>query len=155
MAQAKQGDRIRIHFTGTLQDGTVFDTTYGDQCADDDCGCGEETGPMELTIGEEDFFTEVEEALVGMAPGDKKTVFIPAADAFGPYDEENIFSIPLDQIPAEPLPEIGQEVELTDEDGQNLMATVVEIDDQDITFDFNHPLAGQDLTFEIELVEIL
>jgi peptidylprolyl isomerase len=155
MAQAKQGDRVSINFTGTLRDGSVFDTTYGDKCADD--GCGEETGPMELAIGEEDFFPEIEKALIGMAPGDRKTVFIPAADAFGEYDEENVFSVGRDQIPGDFVPEAGQELELelTDEEGQALLVTVVEVTDDSITFDANHPLAGEDITYEIELVSIL
>ncbi len=153
MAQAKQGDRVRINFTGTLRDGSVFDTTYGDKCTDEDRG--EETGPMELTIGEEDFFPEVEKALVGMAAGDRKTVFIPAADAFGEYDEENVFSVDRDQIPGDFVPETGQELELTDEEGQALLVTVVEVSDDSITFDANHPLAGEDITYEIELVAIL
>jgi peptidylprolyl isomerase len=149
MTQAKRGDRVKVNFTGTLEDGTIFDSTVLES------ENPEETGPMELTIGEEDIFPEIEEALVGMAPGDKKTVFIPADDAFGPYDEENVFSIDRAQLPDEPFPDVGQEVELTDEDGESLMATVVEIGESDITFDTNHPLAGEDLNYEIELIEIL
>jgi peptidylprolyl isomerase len=153
MAQVKQGDRVRINFTGTLRDGSVFDTTYGDKCADE--GCCEEIGPMEMTIGEEDFFPEVEKALIGMTPGGRKTVFIPAADAFGEYDEENVFSVDRDQIPGDFVPEAGQELELTDEEGDALPVTVVEVTDDSITFDANHPLAGEDITYEIELVSIL
>jgi len=149
MAQAKQGDLVKINFTGTLKDGTVFDTTL--PCEENP----EEAGPMELTIGDGEIFAEVEEALIGMSPGDKKTVFIAADDAFGPYDEENVFSIAREQLPPEPLPELGQEVELTDEEGESLAVTVIEITEEDITFDANHPLAGQDLTYEIELAEIL
>jgi peptidylprolyl isomerase len=148
MAKAKQGDLVKINFTGTLKDGTVFDTTLPDEE-------NPEEAAMELTIGEGEIFAEVEEALIGMSPGEKKTVFIAADDAFGPYDEENVFSIAREQLPPEPLPELGQEVELTDEDGESLAVTVVEITEEDITFDSNHPLAGQDLTYEVELTEIL
>jgi peptidylprolyl isomerase len=148
MTQAKRGDRVKVHLTGTLQDGTVFDSTA-------DGFHMEEAGPVELTLGEEEVFAEIEEALIGMAPGDKKTILITVDNAFGPYEEENVFTFGLDQLPAEPLPELGQEVELTDEEGESMVATVVEINDEDITFDANHPLAGENLNYEIELVEIL
>lgn len=168
MALAKKGDKVKINFTGTLEDGTVIDTTLEhDDCGADDCGCdsddcgcdsegcGCEVGPMELTIGEEEFFSKIEDALVGMAPGEKKTVVIPAEDAFGEYDETQVFTIGRDQVPASITPEVGQELEFTDEDGEELEVTVVEVAEEGITLDANHPLAGENLTFEIELVEIL
>ena len=177
MALAKKGDKVKINFTGKLEDGTIIDSTYedmdcgsdehgsegcgcGSDHGSDDCGCdsdecGCETGPMELTIGEEEFFTMIEEGLIGMAPGEKKTVVIPAAEAFGEYDTESVFSIGRDQVPAGITPEVGQELEFTDEDGEELEVTVVEVSDELITLDANHPLAGEDLTFEFELVEIL
>ncbi len=162
MAQAKKGDRVTINFIGTLEDGTVFDTTFPetdsacgtDDCSSDDCCCGE-TGPMELVIGEDDFFTQIEEALVGMAPGEKKTVKVPAEDAFGEYDEEKIFTVPRNEIPDDIYPEVGQELELTGEDDEVIEVTVIEVDDDNITLDANHPLAGEDLSYEVELVEIL
>ncbi|MEZ4601541.1 MAG: FKBP-type peptidyl-prolyl cis-trans isomerase [Syntrophotaleaceae bacterium] len=149
MAQAKQGDRVRVHLTGTLQDGTVFDSTAIDPETE------EESGPYELVIGDEEIFDEIEEALIGMSPGEKKTITIPVENAFGPYDDENVFSVGRDQLPAESLPEVGQEVELTDEEGENMVAMVIEVNDNEVTFDANHPLAGEDLHYEIELVEIL
>jgi len=162
MAQAKKGDRVTINFVGTLEDGTVFDSTLEtdmdscstDECSSDDCCCGE-TGPMELVIGEDEFFTQVEEALVGMAPGEKKTVVIPAEDGFGDYDEEKVFQVKRSDVPDDIYPEVGQELELTGEDDEILEVTVIEVSDEDITFDANHPLAGEDLTYEVELVEIL
>jgi peptidylprolyl isomerase len=159
MAQAKKGDRVAINFTGTLDDGTVFDTTLAegdcasDACESDECGC--ETGPMELVIGEEEFFSQVEEALIGMVPGEKKTVHIPADDAFGQYDEEQVFSVSRGEVPDTIHPEVGQELELTGEDDESLIVTVIEVTDEEITLDANHPLAGEDLSFEVELVEIL
>lgn len=156
MAQAEKGSRVRIDFTGTLEDGTVFDTTLKEgtgDCGCDDCGC--EEGPMELVIGEDSFFTLIEEALVGMTVGEKKTVQIPAEEAFGDYDEEKVFSIPRDQIPADLNPEVGQELELTDEDDEAVMVTVLEVDEDGITLDANHPLAGENLSYEVELLEIL
>jgi peptidylprolyl isomerase len=155
MTQAKKGDRVKINFTGKLDDGTIFDTTLASgEHGCEDCSC-EESGPMEITIGEEEFFVQIEEALVGMAPGEKKTVSISTEDAFGDYDEEKVFTVAREELPADLKPEIGQELELTGEDDESLGVSVVDMDDESITFDANHPLAGEDLTFELELVEIL
>jgi len=163
MATAKKGDKVTINYTGKLEDGSVFDTTIKETgCCDDDAdcgcdddGCGCETGPMELTIGAEDFFSQVEEALVGMAPGEKKTVTIPAEDAFGEYDEEEVFSISREQLTGDIVPEVGMELELTGDDDEPVEVTVVEVNDDTLTVDANHPLAGEDITYEIELLEIL
>lgn len=154
MAQAIHGDRVKIKFTGKLDDGSIFDSTAGEQqCGCDDCNC-EET-PFEMVIGDEEFFLQVEEALIGMAPGDKKTVNIASDDAFGDYDEECVFTIERSELPDDMQPEVGMEVEMTDEDDQSVVVTVVDTTDTTITFDANHPLAGEDLTFDIELVEIM
>ena len=165
MATAKKGDKVVINYTGTLEDGSVFDTTIKEtgccddnadaDCGCDDDGCGCETGPMELTIGAEDFFSQIEEALVGMAPGEKKTVTIPAEDAFGEYDEDEVFSISRDQLTGDIVPEVGMELELTGDDDEPVEVTVVEVTDDTLTVDANHPLAGEDITYEIELLEIL
>ena len=166
--QVKPGDRVKINFSGTLEDGTLFDTTYeteecadddcgcdDDNCSDDDCGCGSEAGPMELEVGAEQFFPQIEEALIGMSPGDKKTLTILAADAFGAYDVEMITCVPLSQFPAEITPMIGDDLELVNDDDEGMVVTVIELDDVEVTLDANHPLAGEDLTFEVELIEIL
>lgn len=154
MAQAKKGDRVKIRFTGKLEDGTVFDSTASDtQCGCDDCDCEEK--PLELVIGDEEFFIPVEEALISMAPGDKKTVNISSEDAFGDYDGEYVFTIERTQLPKDMQPEVGMELELTDEDDQSVVVTVVEVTDKTLTFDANHPLAGENLIFDIELVEIV
>ena len=166
MATAKKGDKVRINYTGTLEDGSVFDTTLtetscceddcgcsDDDCSDDDCGCS--TGPMDLTIGNEDFFSQIEDALVGMAPGEKKTIVIPAEDAFGEYDEEEVFAINRAQLTGDMVPEVGMELELTGDDDEPVEVTVVEVTEDTITVDANHPLAGEDITYEIELLEIL
>src|SRR6185369_13905555 len=109
MAQAKQGDNVKINYIGTLEDGTVFDSTLEEECDndecgpdgcdDDDCGCGCESGPMDLTIGAGELFSQIDEALVGMAPGEKKTVVILAADAFGEFDQEKVFTVPRGDLP--------------------------------------------------------
>jgi peptidylprolyl isomerase len=166
MAQAKKGDRVKIDYTGTLEDGTVFDSTLEeeecshddcstDECDSGDCGCGCETGPMELTIGAGEFFPRIDEALVGMAPGEQKTVTIPAADAFGEYDEEKVFTVPRGDLPEDLTPQVGDELVLSDENDESIGVVVVEVNDAGVTFDANHPLAGEDLTFTFELVEIL
>lgn len=166
MAQAKNGDKVIINYTGTLEDGTVFDSTYeddscetdgcsADSCDSDDCGCGEESGPMELTIGAGEFFTQIEEALVGMSVGEKKSVVIPAKDAFGEYDTDKVFNAPRTEMPEDLKPEVGDELTLANDDDEEIDVTVVEVNEDSVTFDSNHPLAGEDLTFEIELVEIL
>jgi peptidylprolyl isomerase len=167
MAVAKQGDKVRINFIGSLEDGTVFDSTHeseecdpgeceSDDCGTDDCGCGcEESGPMELTIGGGEFFPQIEEALVGMAVGAKITVQIPAVEAFGEYDAEKVFTVPRSDLPADMDPEVGSEYVLTNDEDEDFGVTVTEVSAEDVTFDANHPLAGQDLSFEVELVEIL
>jgi peptidylprolyl isomerase len=159
MANAKMGDKVTINYTGKLEDGSVFDSTIQEAgcCDDDTCedeGCGCEHGPMTLTLGEEDFFPQVEEALVGMAPGEKKTVVIPAEDAFGEYDEEEVFSISREQLTGEIVPEVGMELELYGDDEEAVEVVVVEVTEDTVTVDANHPLAGQDITYEIELLEI-
>src|ERR1039457_610131 len=166
MAIAKKGDRVKINYVGTLEDGTIFDSTFEetesgldacdtDECDSGDCGCGCAPGPMELTIDAGEFFPKIEEALVGMAPGEKKSVSIPSLDAFVAYDEEKVFTVPRSELPDDLKPEVGDELVLSDEDDESMGVTVVEVNDDGITFDANHPLAGADLNFEIELVEII
>ncbi len=168
--QVKPGDRVKINFNGTLEDGTLFDTTYAtgacedddcgcddnsSGCEDENCGCGRESGPMELEVGAEDFFPQLEEALIGMSPGDKKTITLLAEDAFGEYDADMLSTVPRGQFPDELKPMIGDDLELVNDDGEGMVVTVIEMNDVEVTLDANHPLAGEDLTFEVELVEIL
>lgn len=170
MAQAKQGDKVRIDLVGTLADGTVFQSTLeSDECESDDCGCdadgcghdhgdddgcGCAGGPLDVEIGAGEVFPQIEVALVGMAPGEVRTVTIVAADAFGEHDEENVVTIPRTQLPPDLDPEVGEELVLTGDD-EHFGVTVIEVSAESITFDSNHPLAGEDLTFEITLREIL
>ena len=116
MVQVKQGDKVRIDLVGTLDDGTVFQSTLADEvCADDDCGCDDDScgsghgadegcgcasGPIDLHLGMGDVFPQIEQALIGMTPGETRSVTIAAADAFGEYDEENVVTIPRSQLPA-------------------------------------------------------
>jgi peptidylprolyl isomerase len=166
MAQAKKGDKVKINYIGTLEDGTVFDSTLEDECdhdecetdedcGDDDCGCGCESGPMELVIGTDELFPQIDEALIGMAPGEKKTIAIPAVDAFGEYDQEKVFTVPRADLPEDLQPAVGDELVLSNDDDEELGVAVVEVSDESVTFDANHPLAGENLSFEVELLEIL
>ncbi len=157
MAQAKEADRVRVDFTGKLADGTVIDSTYPDHeggaCSDDDC-CGEH-GPLELVIGEGELYAPLEAALVGMQVGEKKTLVIAPEDAFGEYDVENVFSIKRSELPDDITPEVGLTLEVTGEDDDLYMVTMIEVTDEEVSLDTNHPLAGKELTYEFELVEIL
>jgi peptidylprolyl isomerase len=161
MAKAKKGDKVRINYTGKLEDGTVFDSTLEDSGCEtgehtsEECGCGCGGGPEDMIIGEGDFFPQIDETLVGMAPGEKRTVIIKAEDAFGEYDSDRVFTVPRSELPEDLVPQAGDELVLTDEDDEDLEVMVVEVNEESITFDANHPLAGEDLYYEIELTEIL
>lgn len=155
MTQAKKGDKVRINFTGKLADGSLIDSTYPDpehDCSDDHCD--HEAGPMELIIGKEHFYVPIEEALIGMTPGEKKTLTITPDDAFGEYNPENVFSVKRSEFPEDITPAVGQGLEVTGEDGEVYMVTIVDMTDDDVSLDTNHPLAGEELTYEFELVEI-
>ena len=133
---AEDGDTVRVHYTGTLDSGEEFDSSRG-------------RDPLEFTIGAQDVISGFENAVRGLAVGESVTVRLEPADAYGERDESLVVEIPADQAP-EGL-EVGQQVQFTN----GAVATVTEIGDDTITVDQNHPLAGQVLTFEIELVEIL
>lgn len=166
MAQAQKGNTVTINYTGTLDDGSIFDSTLEgpecedeecceDDCSDDECGCGHHaSGPMTFILGEAILFPQIDEAIVGMTPGEKKKVHIPAAEGFGEYDREKVFTVPRADLPDDLVPEVGDELVLSNEEDEELGVTVMETTDDSVTFDANHPLAGEDLTFEVELVSI-
>lgn len=170
MAKAKTGDKVKVHYTGTLEDGSVFDTSEGniEQPNDSSCGCsskngidegcgcdGNATGPMEFVIGAGQLIPKFEAAVIGLEPGQSITISIPLADAYGERAEEMVAVIERSEIPAEISPEPGQQMEVILEDGSPLPVLVTEVTDTTITLDGNHPLAGRDLTFAIRLIEIL
>ena len=142
MSEAKTGDKVKVHYSGKLADGTQFDTSANQE-------------PLEFTVGAGEVIAGFEEAVVGMNPGDTKTATINADEAYGDYDDELILEVERDQFPPEITPEVGQRLQLHQPDGEVFGAVVTAVDDQTVTLDANHPLAGQDLTFEIELVEIV
>ena len=170
MAQAKTGDKVKVHYTGTLEDGSVFDTSEGyiekpdnhscgcdsAEAINDGCGCDSHaTGPMEFVIGAGQLIPKFEAAVIGLEPGQSVTITIPADDAYGQRVEEMVAVIERSEIPAGINPEPGHQMEVILEDGSPLPVLVTDVTDTTITLDGNHPLAGRDLTFAIRLVEIL
>lgn len=143
MSQAKSGDTVRIHYTGTLADGgEQFDSSAGRE-------------PLEFTIGAGNIISGLEDHIVGMSAGDKSTVHIKAEDAYGPYREEGVQQIPRSALPAEANPEVGGMLQAVTNDGQRVNLVVTEVAEDTLTVDGNHPLAGRDLVFDVELVEIV
>jgi peptidylprolyl isomerase len=150
MAQAKAGDRVRVHYTGRLDDGSVFDSS---ECGEDDCGCGH--GPLEFTIGAGEVIPGFDAGVTGLSVGESKTIHIPVEDAYGERIEEMVADVPRGDLPPEMKPEVGQQLEVTQEDGQLFQVLVIDVTNEKITIDANHPLAGKALNFDLKLVEIL
>ena len=136
----KQGDSVRVHYTGTLADGEVFDSSRG-------------RDPLECVLGKRMFIEGFEKALIGLQVGDQVQVTIPAAEAYGDVDEELIFNVPLSEVPPHITPEPGLQLSLSSPEGDMEM-TVIRVDGDIIVLDANHPLAGKDLTFDIEVVSV-
>jgi FKBP-type peptidyl-prolyl cis-trans isomerase 2 len=141
MAEAKPGDKVKVHYRGSLEDGTVFDTSHGRQ-------------PLEFTIGEGQVIPGFEGAVVGMEPGDSKSVTVEPPEGYGERRRELVVDVERDRFPAEMEVEVGKQVQVQEKDGSPRVATIARVDDDSVTLDVNHPLAGKDLTFDIELVEI-
>lgn len=141
MAQAKKGDKVKVKYTGRLFDGTVFDSSEG-------------RPPLEVVLGSGTVIPGFDEALTGMGPGEKKTVTIPVEKAYGLHDSKMVMEVPLEHVPADFSPEVGQRLEVGGTNGEVMMVVVKEISDTHIYLDANPPLAGQDLIFDLELVEI-
>ena len=141
MAQAKKDDKVTVHYTGTLNDGSEFDSSR-------------EAEPLEFTIGDGQLIKGFDDAVTGMTVGETKTVNIPAEEAYGSANEEMVFDIERSQFAEDVTPELGQRFQLDTPDGQQIVVTITAIEGDQITLDANHPLAGQDLTFELELMSI-
>ena len=142
MSQAAAGKTVRFHYTGSLADGTVFDSST-------------ERDPLEVTLGAGQIIPGVDRALTGMAPGDDKKVTLPAEEAYGPHREELIHEVGRERLSPEMKVDVGDRLEGTDASGRRLQLTVVDVTDQAVKLDANHPLAGEDLTFELKLVEVV
>lgn len=141
MAEAKQGDTVRVHYRGELEDGTVFDSSQDGE-------------PLEFVIGEGNVIPGFEKAVVGMNPGEERTQLIPADEAYGPHHEELVLTLEREAVDADFDVSLGQRLEMMDGQGRALEVTVVEVTDDQVTLDANHLLAGRDLIFHIALVEI-
>ena len=141
MQQAKRGDTVRVHYRGTLDDGTEFDSSAG-------------SDPIAFTIGSGQVIPGFENAIEGMAPGEKKTERIDAGNAYGGRRDDMVFTVGREQMPEDADVEVGDMLQVGFPDGSNATVQVAAIDERSVTLDANHPLAGKDLTFELELVSI-
>lgn len=141
MQRVKNGDLVQVNFTGRFIDGRVFGTSIGDAA-------------VELRLGDPAVVPGLQKALMGMTPGESKSVLIPVAEAFGPRKQEYIMHIDAMTLPTEVLPQVGETLELQSDGGTRLMARVVGVTAEEITLDANHPLAGHDLAFDIDLLRI-
>lgn len=141
MTQVKPGDTVRIHYTGTLADGATFDSSAG-------------RDPLEFTVGSGQIIPGLDAAIAGMTVGDKKTVDVPADMAYGHPDPTAQQAVPRAEIPQDIPLDLGTQLQMQTPQGQVMPVTVVEVTDQEVVLDANHPLAGKDLTFAIELVDI-
>jgi FKBP-type peptidyl-prolyl cis-trans isomerase 2 len=142
VAQAKSGDSVIVHYTGSLEDGTIFSSTY------------EEDEPFEFTIGEEHVLPSFQNAVIGMNEGETKTISVPPEDGYGEHKTEFVLKMERDQVPPELELEVGKKLQIGLNDGTTRIVTVVAITEDSVILDANDPLAGKTLKFEIELVEV-
>jgi len=143
MGQATAGDRVRVHYTGSLQDGTVFSSTY------------EENEPFEFTIGERNILPSFENAVIGMKEGEKKNISVPPEDAYGQHRKEFVFCMDKSQAPAHLELKVGKRLQVQLAGGTKAVAVIQAITDDSVILDANDPLAGKTLEFEIQLLKIL
>ncbi len=141
MAQAQSGDVVKVHYTGKLDDGTVFDSSTARE-------------PLEFKLGDDQLIPGFENAVVGMNAGESKTVKIVADEAYGPRRQEMVLVVDRAQFPDEIDPKVGEQMRMRDPNGREFRAKVKDASEETVTLDGNHPLAGEDLTFDIQLVEI-
>jgi FKBP-type peptidyl-prolyl cis-trans isomerase 2 len=141
MTQAKQGDTVKVHYTGTLSDGTTFDSSESQE-------------PLRFTLGAGEVIPGFDQAVIGMSPGESKTATVSADEAYGPYDEDMVLEVDRGQFPSGIEPQVGQRLQVRQDGGEPFSVVVTGVSQESVTLDANHPLAGQDLTFQIELVEI-
>lgn len=141
MTQVKSGDTVRIHYTGILSDGATFDSSEG-------------RDPLEFVVGSGQIIAGLDSAIPGMAVGEKKVVEVPADQAYGHPDPNARQAVPRAEIPDDIPLDLGTQLQVQTPQGQVMPVTVIEVSETEVTLDANHPLAGRDLTFAIELVEI-
>jgi len=141
MPQVKNGDTVKVHYHGKLKDGTTFDTSEGKE-------------PLEFKVGEGQVIKGFDKALEGMTPGEEKTVNIPAEEAYGQAVKENFVTFPKSEIPQDIEPQVGLQLHLSDNQGNQFPVVISEVTEDAVVLDANHPLAGKDLIFDITLVSI-
>lgn len=141
MQQVKKGDTVKVHYHGKLEDGNTFDSSEGRE-------------PLEFEVGNGMVIAGFDEGVTGMQTGEKKTIHIPVDEAYGPVQEEMIMEFPRDRFPADMIPEVGMQLNMSNGQGQNFPVVIVEVKDAVVVLDANHPLAGKNLIFDLELVEI-
>ncbi|HMH32529.1 MAG TPA: peptidylprolyl isomerase [Puia sp.] len=142
MQQVKEGDTVKVHYHGRLTDGTTFDSSQG-------------RDPLEFKVGGGMVIRGFDNGVLGMQVGDKRTIEIPVEDAYGPEDPQMIMEFPIDRFPEDMKPEIGMQLNMSNGSGQNFPVVIMEIKGETVILDANHPLAGEDLIFDLELVEII
>jgi len=142
MQTAKSGDKVKVHYHGKLSSGETFDSSEG-------------RAPLEFELGSGMVIKGFDEGVAGMSVGDKKTINIPVEEAYGPVNPDMIIDMPKDRFPSDMELEEGMQLMMSNGSGQNFQVTVSEIKDDSVILDANHPLAGQDLIFDLELVEIV
>ncbi|MFY9398637.1 MAG: peptidylprolyl isomerase [Desulfomonilia bacterium] len=142
MQTAKRGDKVKVNYTGRSEDGTVFESSVG-------------MAPLVFTIGSNEVVSGFEAAVLGMYPGEKKTVKVSPEAGFGAYDEDLVFKINKDDLPEGVSPQVGMDFEMVDEEGKGLSATVIDVLSDSVIVDANAPLAGKSVVYEIELLEII
>lgn len=142
MSQVKKGDKIKVHYHGKLTSGETFDSSEG-------------RAPLEFEVGGGMVIKGFDEGVTGMSVGEKKTINIPYNEAYGPRNPEMVIEIPKERFPQDLEIEIGMPFMMSDQQGQQFQVTVVEIKETAVMLDANHPLAGQDLVFDLELIEII
>lgn len=141
MEQVKNGDTVKVHYHGRLEDGTTFDSSEG-------------RDPLEFEVGAGNVIKGFDDGVLGMQKGEKKTIHIPAEDAYGPSVPENVIEFPRTQFPQDMQPETGMQLNLRSQDGQSFPVVITEVKDDVVILDANHPLAGKALIFDVEVVEI-
>ncbi len=141
MSQAKNGDTVKVHYTGKLENGTVFDTSKDRQ-------------PLEFTIGSGGIIPGFEKGIIGMEIGDTKTITVPPEAAYGPRRKDLVVDMKKTDLPEDITPAIGKRLRMRQKDGNPIKITITDMDEDTVTLDANHPLAGNRLVFEVELVEI-
>lgn len=141
MSKAESDSTVKVHYTGKLSDGEVFDSSVDRE-------------PLEFSLGQKQVIPGFENAVLGMEQGEKKTITIPSGEAYGPHRSDLVVDVQKNQVPPDITPEPGLQLQLRQQDGTIINVTVTGVTDTSVTLDANHPLAGKDLTFEIELVDI-